>query len=230
MLPFKTRSNVTRQVLFFNLRFRPHFLPKSYCLSSNKLLKNILIILPYSCQLWIVKLASSILFLRADLQTFATKFTLLECIQRTLRQGGNADRAITIFFCMFLFKEQPSNFCYWLIFFSRYPCKLHTHSSSSNREYDKSHSAPSWEKQSSNLGHFCNIFQHFKFPFLINEEKKSLPLNACSPNKAHLPSSFNVKSLSHHLFLLLPEPYSINNYHLQFCNKAVARTLISGLQ
>ena len=39
-------------------------------MSSNKLLKNIPLVLPYSSQPWIVKLSSSILFFRADLQTF----------------------------------------------------------------------------------------------------------------------------------------------------------------
>ena len=87
---------------------------------------------------------------------------------------------------------------------------MHTYSSSSNRESDKSHYVPS-RKQPSNMLHFCNIFQHFNFSFLKNDEKKSLPVNACSRNKALLLSSFNAKSLSHHLFLLLPEPYSINN-------------------
>ena len=73
------------------------------------------------------------------------------------------------------------------VFSSPYPYKLHTYSSnSSNRESDISHSAPSWEKQSSNLQNFCNIFQHFNFPFRKNEETNSLPVNACSPNKALL--------------------------------------------
>ena len=150
------------------------------------------------------------MFSRSDLQTFTTKFALSECIPRTLQQGGNADRSMTLFsFACFFWKSKHRTL---LIFFSRYPYKLHTYSSSSNKESDKSHSVASWEKQSSNLVHSCNIFQHFNFPFLKTEEKKSLPVNAYSPNKALLLSSFNAKSLSHHLLLLLPEPYSINNF------------------
>ena len=76
--------------------------------------------------------------------TFATKFAFSECIRRTLRQGGNADRSMTLFsFACFFWK---SNHRTLLIFFSPYPCKLHTYSS--------------------NLLNFCNIFQHFNFSFL----------------------------------------------------------------
>ena len=71
------------QPLFFNLRFRPHFL--HYHLQNHifrhRGLQN----------------SSSISFFREDLETFATTFDLLECIRRSLRQGGNADRSMTLF-------------------------------------------------------------------------------------------------------------------------------------
>ena len=128
-----------------------------------------------------MKLSSLILFFRADLQTFVKKFALSECIRRTLRQGGNADRSMTLFSFACFFSK--SNHQTVLTFFSRYPYKLHTYSSSLNREPDKSYSAPSLEKQSSSLVHFSNIFQHFSFPILKTEEKKSLSVNVSSPNK-----------------------------------------------